>query len=164
MVRCGSGPADTSGAALACMRAALEAADLGAHGSLEKLGVRVPEPHGGLYHRTQFKLADVRATQAKVKNMATRVDAAKSVEYTRMKRYLEAYQKYQDQDNTVGRMDRKKQIRGFFEEKKTSARRHFTKCSPGASRLPLEVREPADWRCDREGLAYSSLDLLAIVR
>jgi hypothetical protein len=54
----------------------------------------------------------------------------------------------------------------IFREEKKRGRLDDTsqKCSPGASRLPLEVREPADWGCGREGLAYSSLDLLATVR
>ena len=106
-----SASVDSSGAALACMRAALEnvdlgAQDLGAHGGLETLGarLRVPRPNRetGMYKRAQFRHKDVRtAYDGFLKKPGTEED--KNYE-----NYVQAYQTYQDQDDTVARMARRR--------------------------------------------------------
>jgi hypothetical protein len=86
---------DSSGAALACMRAALEQVDLGARGGLATLGVkfRVPEPIDGLYKAQQFRNKDIERAQARVQNpQKVTLDDVE---------YLEAYRLYRAQPNVL---------------------------------------------------------------
>jgi hypothetical protein len=85
---------DSSGAALACMRAALEQVDLGARGGLATLGVKVPEPDAlGLYKAQQFRIQDIERAQAGVQNpQKVTLDDVE---------YLEAYRLYRAQPNVL---------------------------------------------------------------
>jgi hypothetical protein len=86
---------DSSGAALACMRAALEQVDLGARGGLATLGARlkVPEPIDGLYKAQQFRNKDIERAQARVQNpQKVTLDDVE---------YLEAYRLYRAQPNVL---------------------------------------------------------------
>jgi hypothetical protein len=85
---------DSSGAALACMRAALEQVDLGARGGLATLGVKVPEPDAlGLYKAQQFRIKDIQRAQARVLNpQKVSIDDVE---------YLEAYRLYRAQTNVL---------------------------------------------------------------
>jgi hypothetical protein len=86
---------DSSGAALACMRAALEQVDLGARGGLATLGARlkVPEPIDGLYKAQQFKIKDIDRAQAGVQNpQKVTLDDVE---------YLEAYRLYRAQPKVL---------------------------------------------------------------
>ena len=85
---------DSSGAALACMRAALEQVDLGARGGLATLGVKIPEPDArGLYKAQQFRIKDIERAQARVQN-------PKKVTIDDVE-YLEAYRLYRAQPNVL---------------------------------------------------------------
>jgi len=85
---------DSSGAALACMRAALEQVDLGARGGLATLGVKVPAPDAlGLYKAQQFSKKAIEKAQARVQN--PRKVTLDDVEY------LEAYRLYKAQPNVL---------------------------------------------------------------
>jgi hypothetical protein len=90
---------DTGEAALACMRAALEAVDLGARGGLETLGVAAPEPIAGLYHRTQFAHKDLQEARRRVQ------DPARSRLEDR--EYVAAFDAFNAQDHTRRRMERR---------------------------------------------------------
>ena len=94
---------DSSGAALACMRAALEQVDLGARGGLATLGarhrLRIPQPDAETqeYTAKQFEHKHVRrAFDGLGQNPGTKEDK-------NFLEYVQAYQTYQDQDNTVAR-------------------------------------------------------------
>jgi hypothetical protein len=97
------GAVDSSGAALACMRAALEQVDLGARGGLATLGgrhrLRIPQPDAETeqYTAKQFQHKYVRrAFDGLGQNPGTKEDK-------NFLEYVQAYQTYQDQDNTVAR-------------------------------------------------------------
>ena len=127
---------DTGEAALACMRAALEAADLGAHGGLETLGARltVPQPSAGtgLYRGRQFNAKHLREARA---NVGKEVGTAKNDEYTR---YLQAYMAFQDQDNVVDRAKRRREV-------------HAGAYSRHAATRPLPALEIEEWPAGAAG-------------
>jgi len=105
-------------ASLACMRAALAAADGGAGGGLEKLGARlqgaklyVPKPVNGVYRRQQFINKDLKEARENIgKHPFSEADAA----YTRM---LQAWGSYTDQDNVVATQQKRREREAeLFEE------------------------------------------------
>lgn len=93
---------DSSGAALACMRAALEQVDLGARGGLATLGAKLkvpePDPKTKMFKFDQFNMQALEdAREAEKKNTAS----------TDQLDYLTVHRRFLAQPNTLARMARR---------------------------------------------------------
>jgi hypothetical protein len=147
-------------ASLACMRAALEAADGGAGGGLEKLGVRlqgaklpVPQPVNGVYQRQQFTKKDLQEARDNIgKHPFTEADAA----YTKM---LQAWGSYKDQDHVVATQQKRREREAALFEEDDRRRRGVD---------ALVVDDVPEWGSGRAaggaayGRAYGDDDVLEI--
>ena len=94
-------------ASLACMRAALEAADGGAARGLEKLGVKVPEADSvtGLYRARQFKQRHLHAAARRIREDTTL--AGKGAYNIEDYDYLEAHRRFKAQPDTQAARERR---------------------------------------------------------